>query len=140
MNKETTQAAGGPDWGRRDGTSAYLWILALVASVAVIDGVLRRVEMPVGLRAVLALVPVLPFVFVARAHWRMATRGDEMARHIARETYVFAFYTLLGVFICADLLKAGGVLPDFAWKTKTLLYAMIGTLAISAGWQRWRYR
>lgn len=70
----------------------------------------------------------------------MMTRGDELARHIARETYVFAFYALLAVFICTDLLKAGGVLPDFIWKAKSLLYAMIGTLGISVGWTRWRYR
>lgn len=140
MNAETKKAEVGEDWGRRDGSSVYFWVLGLVACFAVVEVVLRRVEMPVGLRAVLALVPVLPFVFVARAHWRMMNRGDELARHMAREVYVFAFYALLAVFICTDLLKTGGVLPDFAWKAKSLLYAMLSSLAVATVWMRWRYR
>jgi hypothetical protein len=123
-----------------DWTTAF-WALALVAGIEGAEALLRRVDLPVILRVGIALVPVLPFVFAARAHWRgMMTRGDELARHMARETYVFAFYALLAVFICADLLKAGGVLPDFVWKTKSLLYAMIGTLAVADLWIRRRYR
>lgn len=114
--------------------------MALTACVEAVEGILQHYEMPVGLRILLALMPVLPFAVLAKTHWRAMTQGDELARHIARETYVFAFYALVAVFICTDMLKTGGVLPDFAWKTKSLVYTMIGTLAVADGWTRWRYR
>lgn len=133
--------AGQSGWRRRKQYwIAFFWTMALVASVNAVERIFHYYDMSVWLRALIALLPALPFAILARMHWQFVTQGDEMARHIARETYVFAFYILAAVFICTDLLRVGGILTDFFWRTKSLLYAMIGTLAAAHAWVGWRYR
>ena len=140
MNSEASEVAPDGTPKRKWYWMAFFWFMVLNTSIHAVEAIYRYYEMPFWLRLVIGLLPVLPFAIVARLHWQAATWGDEMARHIAREIYVFAFYALLAVFLCVDLLRTGGVLPDFVWKTKSLLFAMLGTLAVGHAWTVWRYR
>lgn len=119
---------------------SYAWFIALITCLAVAEWLLQRFSMPVPWRVAVALVPIVPFVGFARAHWRSVARGDELARHMARETYVVAFYTLGCAFICVSTLKTGGLLAGFTWGNRSLIYTMIGSLAVGDTWSRWRYR
>jgi hypothetical protein len=119
---------------------ALCWFIVLIIYVFAIDATLHRHDLPVWVRTLLALIALVPFAALAHAHWRMVTTGDELVRHIARETYVFSFYILLAVFVSVDLMKSCGVLPAFTWGTRELIYAMIYALAASHAFARWRYR
>ena len=132
--KEEDKAHGKWPW------AVLFWMVAFKASMDAVEAIFHHYEIEPWLRVVLSLVPVLPFAVIARLHWRAVQRGDELTRHIARETYVIALYALLAVFIAVDLLKAGGVLVDFTWKTKTLFNAMVSAMAGAHGWTTWRYR
>jgi hypothetical protein len=118
----------------------FFWMVVFKASSDAVEAIFTHYELAAWLRVMVALVPVLPFAIVARLHWRAVLRGDELTRHIARETHVIALYALLAVFIAVDLLKAGGLLSNFVWKTKSLFLAMVYTVGGAHAWTQWRYR
>lgn len=101
--------------------------------------VLQNWELPLILRVVVALTPLLPLTILAQLP-RTLVKGDELDLRIHQESVVLAFYGLLVVLICADLLRKGGVLPSFVWKSESILAAMVGLLALGYGWTVRRYR
>jgi hypothetical protein len=114
--------------------------LLLITCIEVVDGIFSHWEIAGWLRVVLATVPLLPFVVLARHGLRLLSGPDELARHIAGQAFTFAFFASLGIFICTDLLRDGGVLPVFAWKARSLFYVMSGTWGVGHAWFAWRYR
>jgi hypothetical protein len=118
----------------------YFWFVMLMACIESANWFVHRFELPGWLRMVVVLVPIVPFAVLAKEHWRAVTRGDELSRHMARETYVVAFYVLLGVFMCVSTLKGAGFLAGFVWEGRWPVYAMILSLGVGDICSRWRYR
>jgi hypothetical protein len=118
-----------------------LVVLALCfPAVAVAVNALLWTEPPVWLRVGLALTPLIPGAFFLRAQRRALAKADELGLHVASEAFGFVFYALIGLFVCVDLLRNAGVLPDFAWTTGKLLVAMLGLALIGAWVSNRRYR
>lgn len=114
--------------------------LAMPLCAGAVNGVFRHYDLPLWLSLPLALLPLVPLMAGLHVQKQALAQADELARHIARDAFAFAFYALLGMFICTDLLRIGGVLPDFVWETKWLLLVMLGALGTGYGWSAWRYR
>ena len=75
-----------------------------------------------------------------REQKRALARSDELALRIANEAFAFAFYALIGLFICVDLLENAGVLPGFAWNTLRLTVALFALMTIGSLLSSRRYR
>lgn len=118
----------------------FLWGGSAPVCAGAVAALMRYCEIPFWLRILLALTPLLPLFMSLRVLKQSLACSDELARHIARDAFAFAFYALFGLFICMDLLRSGGVLPGFVWDMKWLITAMGTMLALGLGWSGWRYR
>jgi hypothetical protein len=117
------------------------WLgLSLPLCAGAVNGVFRHFHPPAWLVIPLALLPLAPLIAGLKVQKLALAQSDELARHIARDAFAFAFYALIGTFICVDLLRLGGVLPTFSWDTKWLLTVMGGMFGLGYGWSAWRYR
>lgn len=82
-----------------------VYVMVLLGSV----WALRHVDAPVG-RILLALAPVLPVVFAARALLRFVRDCDELQRRILLEAFALAALVLtLGSFSLGLLVSAGAL-------------------------------
>ena len=124
----------------RDGGYGFFVGGWLYPCAGVADGVMRHLDVPFWWRIPLALTPLLPLIAALRVQKQALAKSDELARHIARDAFAFAFYALFGLFVCVDLLRNGGVVPDFVWRAKWLHGAMGVSLLLGFVWSGWRYR
>ena len=122
------------------GLRLFLWGLSVPMCAGATSAVMRTWEFPIWVRIPLSLVPLLPLIAALRVQKEALADSDELARHIARDAFAFAFYALFGLFICVDLLRGSGVLPGFTWTTKWLVAALGGTLVVGYIRSGWRFR
>jgi hypothetical protein len=118
----------------------WLWLLGVPACAAVANECMRHVSLPVWLRVLLSLAPLLPGVRFLQLQREAFAKADELQLHIVREAFAFTFYALIGTFISVDLLENAGVLHGFAWDTKRLIVAMVCLLGLGTAWSARRYR
>lgn len=119
-----------------------LWGLLLTAFCAAgVKGILRHYEVPLGLRVLLALAPLLPFAYGIYAYWR-DTRGraDELDHRIWSDAGAAGFYGFFLIITVMDMLESGGVLRGFAWTKDSLTLAMLASLGVGWAWSVRRFR
>ena len=141
MNTPAHFASPAPTRARtKAGLAVWLWALAIPVTAIIIDQVFRSTTLPLGMRGLLAFVPLVPGAFFFRAQSRALATGDELALRITNEGLMFTFYGLVGVFISVDLLENAGVLADFTWNTMRLIVAMFLLMTVGTVLSSRRYR
>ena len=140
VNSESTDKLKRKKALRKWAWYSFFWTMALIACIDGVGGIFRYYGPESWVRILLTLLPILPLSVLFRLYWKLLGEEDELERHITRDAFVFAFFATLGVFICTDLLRDAGVLSDFVWKTRSLFYVMIVTLAVSHSVSAWRFR
>ena len=114
--------------------------MAVPACAILVDQLMRRVELPLPLRVILSLAPLVPGVVFLIKQNRALAQADELALRIVNEAFAFVFYALLGLFVCVDLLENAGVLVGFQWSTLTLSIAMFVLMGLGTLIAERRYR
>jgi O-antigen/teichoic acid export membrane protein len=122
------------------GLGLWLWAVAIPAVAIAVDVSMRHVELPMAVRVLLALAPLVPGVFFVRGLRRVFAKSDELALHVTQEAFSFVFFGLIGVMISVDLLRNAGVLSGFVWTTGRLSVAMVGLLLLGTWLANRRYR
>jgi hypothetical protein len=85
----------------------------------------------------IALLPMIPGVFIAYGIVRMTTQLDEMERRILLEAAAFGFIFTLILLLSFSLLGLVGVpQPSNTWT----VFIMAMLLVIGKLWGNWRYR
>jgi len=86
---------------------------------------------------VVALLPILPGLFLALGIVRMTSKIDEMERRIVLEAVAFSFIFTLILLLSFALLGLVGVpQPSNTW----VVFIMAMLLIIGKFWGNWRYR
>lgn len=122
-NSSTTRAAGSPATSSENRRFWLLTLLYPATAVASSQGVLQ-LELPKLAGGALAVLPFIPGVLWIRAMLRtMRLKLDELQWRLFIETVAFIPPGLLGVAVSVDIFRHAGLLPDFAWTTRTLALA-----------------
>ena len=108
----------------------YLGLLA--AAVAWAPGV-----QPSGWRYFVALLPLIPGIFLAFGILRITTKIDEMERRILLEAVAFSFIFTLILLLSFGLLSLVGVQQP---STIMVVFIMCMLLVVGKLWGNWRYR
>lgn len=93
---------------------SFIPAMALYAGVLVISILILRQwgeALPIALRALVALAPVLPIGFACRAMVRYVRECDELERRIELESIALASLTVGMVYLCVGFLAVAKVLP-----------------------------
>jgi len=75
-----------------------------------------------------------------RSIGRNTAEIDELALHVRREAYGFAFCAMAGLFVCVHVLEKAGVIPDFRWSSMQLVLTMLALLIVGAAISSRRFR
>jgi hypothetical protein len=101
---------------------------------------LLRVDMPPALQGMVALLPVLPMLFVMRAIVRHMLRQDEMQQRIELQAVAITC-ALVGVAtFSVGFLQNVRLLPSPPWLMLWILPLMIGTYGVARALVTRRYR
>lgn len=112
--------------------AAYMLLLS-------VSRLLLSYEQAVPLKVLIALLPVLPIVFVVRAMVRRIMASDELERRLQLEAISIASMSVGLLSFAAAFLRGAGLLPiDNA--LMLVLPALFGTYGIAQWWVRRRYR
>lgn len=120
--------------GSRAWSVGIVLVSVVASSLGQIDG------LPRWLRGLIALTPLVPVAMYLRSTRQVTPDVDELALHIRREAYGFAYWALTGMIVCVQLLQNAGVVPDFSWGPLTLVVVMFVLLIVGAVLSRRRYR
>ncbi|HTT58018.1 MAG TPA: hypothetical protein VMF63_12960 [Opitutaceae bacterium] len=120
--------------GPRAWVSPTLWGLAAGLSAAAATVLFVLFKLPVPLRLVIALLPILPSLCYVGCVVRMFRQVDELQRRIQLEALGFAFPATAILVMAVDLLEQAKVLPAVHWGWSGLVVAMC--LLWFAGWIR----
>ncbi len=118
--------------GMHAAVAPTLWGLAAGLSAAAATAVFVLTKLPLPVRVVVALLPLLPSLGYVRCVVRMFRQADELQRRIQLESLGFAFPTTALLAIAIDLLEQAGVMPAVRWGWPGLVTAMC--LLWFAGW------
>jgi len=120
--------------GPRAWVPPTLWGLAAGLSAAVAAVLFVRFKLPVPLRIVIALLPILPSLGYVACVVRMFRQVDELQRRIQLEALGFAFPATAIVVMAADLLEQAGILPNphLGWAGLVVIMCLLWM----AGWIR----
>jgi hypothetical protein len=101
---------------------------------------LLRVDMPPVLQGAVALLPVLPMLFVMRAILRHMLRQDEMQQRIELQAVAITC-ALIGIAtFSVGFLQNVRLLPSPPWLMLWILPLMIGTYGVARALVTRRYR
>lgn len=101
---------------------------------------LLRVDMPPALQGAVALLPVLPMLFVMRAILRHMLRQDEMQQRIELQAVAITC-ALIGIAtFSVGFLQNVRLLPSPPWLMLWILPLMIGTYGVARALVTRRYR
>ena len=92
-----------------------LWGLGAAFSAAGVTVLFVRTHLPLPLRAVIAVLPLIPCVGYVLCIVRMLRRVDELQRRIQLEAIGFAFGATVIVSMGDDLLEQAKVVPTVHW-------------------------
>jgi hypothetical protein len=95
--------------------------------------------LPRWLRVLVALTPLVPIAMYLRSTNQATAKVDELALHIRREAYGFAFWALVGIIVCVQLLQNAGLMPGFNWGPLPLVSIMLALLVAGAVISHRRY-
>jgi hypothetical protein len=109
-----------------------LWGLASGLSAAAATVLFAFFKMPLPLRAVVAVLPLLPSLGYVFCVVRMFRRADELQRRIQLESLGFAFPATAILVMAIDLLEQAKIVPGIRWGWSGLVTAMC--LFWIAGW------
>lgn len=101
-----------------------LWGLAAGLSAAAATVVFVLTKLPVPIRVVVAILPLLPSLGYIRCVVRMFRQVDELQRRIQLESLGFAFPATALLVIAVDLLEQARVVPAVRWGWPGLVTAM----------------
>jgi len=88
-------------------------------------------------RYVVALLPIIPGIFIAFGIVRVTSKIDEMERRIMLEAVTFSFIFTLILLLSSALLGLVGVpQPSNTW----IVFIMCMLLIVGKLWGNWRYR
>ncbi len=129
------ETKGGPCGAvmRRYDASMIAWSLVVAATMIASSVLIRTCEMPVVVKLLTALTPVVPFVFVLLMMVRAARHLDEMWSRVQAEALAgTVILTAIGSFVWGQLQKAGFVEAadvSLLWPVMALLYGACFALA-----------
>ncbi len=92
---------------------------------------------PTPLRYVVALLPIVPGLYVAFGIVRMAAKIDEMERRVLLEAVTFSFILTLIFLFSAGLLGLAGVPQPSPIITAAIMCFLV---VVGKLWSNWRYR
>lgn len=92
---------------------------------------------PSGWRYFVALLPLIPGIFLAFGILRITTKIDEMERRILLEAVAFSFIFTLILLLSFGLLSLVGVQQP---STIMIVFIMCMLLVVGKLWGNWRYR
>ncbi len=118
--------------GPRAWVPPLLWGLAAGLSAAAVTVLFVLTNLPPPLRAVAAILPLLPSAGYVWCVVRMFRRVDELQRRIQLESLGFAFPATALLALAVDLLEQARILPAIHWGWSGLVAVMC--LLWSAGW------
>lgn len=96
--------------------------------------------LPQWLRVLIAITPLVPIAMYLRSTSQKTAEVDELALHIRREAYGFAYWALTGIIVCVQSLQNAGVIPDFSWGPQSLVVIMLALLIVGAAISRRSFR
>ena len=102
------------------------WILTIAypLTAAAVSQCVIHLNVPLWLGITLAVIPFIPGVLWIRAMLRtIHGELDELQWRLFMESVAFIPPGLLGLSVCADILRHAGLQLDFRWTTGTLAIA-----------------
>lgn len=118
----------------------WFWCFGAAFAADGVEALVRSFSLPLWVRVPLCFLPLAPGFMFMRHHKRVVAKADELQLLIEREAFVFAFYGLIGILVCAHLLENAEVIPPFVWTTKMLIATAVGLYGVGFFWTRRRYR
>lgn len=112
------------------------YLLVLPVSIVL----LLKVSMPVALQVAVALLPVLPMVFVVRAMLRHMLRQDEMQQRIELQAVAITCAVIGIATFSIGFLQNVRLLPSPPWLMLWVMPLMIGTYGVTRALVARRYR
>jgi len=110
--------------GPRAWVAPLLWGLGAGLSAGAATVVFAMTRLPLGLRLLVAVLPLLPSVGYIRCIVNMLRRVDELQRRIQLEAIGFAFAATVIVAMLVDLLQQARIAPVVHWGWGGLWAAM----------------
>jgi len=130
--KTPTDSESSCGFGPHAALPPLLWGLASGLSAAAATVLFVFFKMPLPLRAVVAVLPLLPSLGYVFCVVRMFRRADELQRRIQLESLGFAFPATAILVMAVDLLEQAKIMPGIHWGWSGLVTAMC--LFWIAGW------
>ena len=126
MKRPSSFSREHPSSRRKPSAGRMFWILTIAypLTAAAVSQCVIRLNVPLWLGITLAVIPFVPGVLWIRAMLR-TIRGelDELQWKLFMESVAFIPPGLLGLSVCADILRHAGLQLDFRWTTGTLAIA-----------------
>jgi hypothetical protein len=119
-----------------------LWSVLLNALCAAgAQGILKQYEVIGWLRVPIALTPLLPFAYgIYSYHTAIRGRRDELEQRIVSDAAAAGFFVLFLILTVVGMVRASGMLTDFAWTPGMWEKAMLISLGTGWVWSVRRFR
>lgn len=131
-----------PEARRVDRRYAREFFVAMVGYMLIMTLVWPQIDHvgSVWLKVVIALLPMIPTLFAARAIARRIRDSDELQRRVQLEAAAIAGL-VVGMFtFCIGFLQVAGVLPAFKGDMFLVWPLMCGVWGVAFWWAKRRYR